>query len=323
MFARRCFYHWFLGIVLSLGWLWLAWGQWDSGVILTTDFWMGLMLLLLFQSCRLANYVQKSLGEKPKLGEQFKIWERLALPYFAESFSYLMAAFALAYRGGPETLTYRAAELRPALEVLIPGVLCIGLLPLCASVLGWKLSASRVPAFLPVVAAAQLTMAITTASFELHISWLRDGFPMLPVLGVTVSALGFLLVGCNTPADWLTTRKAPRPSILVACLMPAVFPLFLIVQHIAFAIFVALLTLLACGPVYLVAWLLPWRPQQFFGRMVGCFVFSAMASYSLAITGAMLVVMEEAWMSPILDEFHLFVIVGLICTTAVCCEREV
>lgn len=322
MFAKRCCYHWVLGFALSLGWLWLAWGKWDSGVVLTTDFWMGLMLILLFQACRLASFVQKSLGEKPELGEQFIAWERLALPYFGESFSYLLTVLALAYLGGPETLTFRATELRPALEVLIPAGLCIVLLPLCASVLGWKLSASSMPAFLPVVAATQLLMAVTAGSFDLHINWLRDGFPMLPVLGVTVSALGFLLLGCLTPADWLARRKAPRPSILVACLMPVVVPLFLIAEHVAFAIFVALLALLACGPVYFVAWLVPWRPQEISARVVGCFVFGALASYSIAITGAILIVMEEAWMSPILDRYHLFVIFGLICTTAVFCERK-
>lgn len=165
-------------------------------------------------------------------------------------------------------------------------------------------------------------MMLVTASFDLHINWLRDSFPPLPVLWVTVFALCFLLLGCSTQSDWLTTRKQPPPSTLVACLLPAVFPLFLIFEHIAFVVFVALLMLLACGPVYLLAWLVPWRPRNFFERVVGSFIVGTMASYSLAITGAILIVMEEAWMSPILDEYHIFLFVGLLSTTAVFCERK-
>ena len=322
MFVKRCCYHWVLGIVVSLLWFGLGLAHWDTDTIPTTDFWFGLMFVLLFQSCRAAWYVQKNLGEKPALGEQFGVWSRLTLPYFLESFPYLAAAFALASLGGLETLTYRGTGDRSAWEILMMVGLCVLLLPLCGSVLGWKLSASQMPAFLPLVAAAQATMMLVTASFDLHINWLRDSFPPLPVLWVTVFALCFLLLGCSTQSDWLTTRKQPPPSTLVACLLPAVFPLFLIFEHIAFVVFVALLMLLACGPVYLLAWLVPWRPRNFFERVVGSFIVGTMASYSLAITGAILIVMEEAWMSPILDEYHIFLFVGLLSTTAVFCERK-
>ena len=283
--------------------LWFGSGfiHWDLDTIPPTDFWFGLVVVLLFQSWRISRYVQRDLEEKPALGQQFAVWSSLTSPYFLESCCYLFTASALASLGGSETLTYRPGDQGSASELLILVWLCILLLPLCAGVMGWKLSASKLPVFLPIVTAVQLTMVIQSASFVLNIGWLRDSFPLLPVVGVTVSALGFLLLGCRTNSDWLTTRKPPNSSMLVACLIPAAFPLLLVFEHIAFALFVAILTVLACGPVYFLAWLVPWRPQTSFERWVGCFVVGMLASYSLVITGAILVVVEDAWLSPILS----------------------
>ena len=322
MFVKRCVYHGVLGILVSFLWFGLGFAHWDLDTIPTTDFWLGLMLILLFQTCRVARYMQKNLGEKPPLGEQFGVWWRLASPYFLESFPSLLVTLMYAHIGGSETLCFRPCGAQSVASVLLLAGILIFLCPLCGSVLGWKLSESRMPVFLPIVAAVYLNLLAVPFTFGLHSLIEQETFPLLHVLWVTVTAQLFLLYCCRSKPNWFDARKPPHSTFLVACLLPAVLPALLIAEHVAFALFVFLLTVLACGPVYLLSWIVPWRPADAVPRALGCFICGALSGLNLFVTGALLLTMEEPSCGFTFDRFPIFVFVGVLSASAVLFERK-
>lgn len=298
----RCIYHLGVGLVGSLAWLlWVGLDELCCGSGKTTEFWVGAFLLTLSLGCRSSRYVQLRLGDYetiPQTSHQLQTWLLLAGPYLLEILPYSMASLLLGRRGN-DILTDHDSSDGPLLLLLL-GLCLLMSLP-CSTLLGWKLSRSQLPAYLPVCTAASLCLTSVPAAFELNAWFKPHSFPLLPVTVVALSGLVFLLLCSRSRCFWLTKTPHPHPSSALACLLPASAPLICSFifwlespgAGLGALVLVGLATLFAVNPVYLVVWLLPIAPKHAIPQLAHCFSLGAWTTYCLSKVATVMVCVEE------------------------------
>ena len=300
----RCCYHLAVGLLVSYAWLSMAEpGGGCEGAANTGSYWFGMFLVMLQLMLRTAVSAQVNLPGKKV--DQLLVWFRVARPYVLELFFYSIAAFILMAAGGSDTLTTPRAP--SAYDLALLSILCLGLLPLCSLLLGWKLSQSELPAWLPLTSAASLCVLVIPSSFQLTEELLPRSFPLLPVCGVAIGGLLFLLLCSQFSGLWFQSRQAPHRALGLACVLPGFFALMLAAgtletesfpEALAGFLLGAIWVVLAACPSYLLVWLSPWRPK---GRemIAYCAALGVLVAYTLAWLGLVAFSPESApWMPP-------------------------
>jgi hypothetical protein len=303
VFYIRCCYHLALGLVLA--WAWLIFAD-SSGLCFgpgnTEEYWFGLYLLLLQFMARSATFMQRSLKRSQGLNH----WFRFATPYLLEVVLYSGAAMILMGHGGGDTLSTPFAG-TAALHLAILSLLCLALLPICSLILGWKLSESRLPAWLPVMSAGCLSIVATPFFYKLNYRLAPDTFPLLQVSAVSLCALLFLF-GCSRfRGRWLCSERAPHPALALASLAPCFIVFILTLDFFSrerlpailflFLLGVAVVAFAAC-PVYFLVWLFP-RPLKGLALYLLCGVLGVLAFYNVVWIVSIVFSVERApWMPP-------------------------
>lgn len=320
----RCCYHLGLGLLVSYAWLFIAEPSHAcSGPGNTGTYWFGMYLVLIQLMLRTAVYAQKNLSRLSV--DPILVWLRAAIPYLLELLLYSIAATLMMAFGGSDTLTTPRAP--TAYDLALLSYFCLGLLPLCSLLLGWKLSQSKLPAWLPLTSAACLCVLVIPSSFQLTEELLPRSFPLLPVCGVAIGGLLFLLLCSRFPGLWLLSREAPHPALGLACVLPGFFTLMMAAgtletesfpEALAGFLLGAIWVALAACPSYLLVWLLPWRPKG--PEMIPyCGALGVLVFYTLVWLGLVAFSPERAsWMPP--WDWHF--LMGTCSALAPACLRE-